>query len=331
MAEGKFHAAADRLRGAKDAEHLAMLAECLFQTGRPAEALPLARRALASADADLRLALWGTVYEACRHLGDRAGAAVACDELGYRRQAALVRAGEPPLRVVADVGGRRCEIEEVLEGVPGPVRWMFERNRATLRPVAGAVKRGEEAARSPAFEPEEDMLGVRAAADVDPHDPAPPYLLGLVSAHAGDWAEARRWLSATEAAAPGWFHVRSALSLIEREDVELFRAWHAAAEGPLSDAARLALASGAVARWPDCAHLHQLLGRLERLRNRGAERPLREALRLSPPADVLTRACADLAAVTGDAGERAELLRRAVEAGADLPAAATARVVLAFS
>ncbi len=337
MDEGKYYEAADRLRNASEAEHLAMLAECLFQTGRAAEALAAARRALPKADAELGLTLWGTVYEACRYLGDGAGAAAACDELAkkdprYGRQAALVWAGEPLLRVVADVGGRRCEVEEVLEGVAGPVRWMFERNRATLRPVADAVRKGEAATASADFDLEEDMLPVRAAADVDPFDPAPRYLLGMVYAHQGDWAQAGERLAEAERLAPGWFLVRSALALIGREDVVLFREWHAVAEGPLPDAMKIEIITRAVERCPDCAHLHHLHGKMLRARNQGmaAERAYRAALALTPPPDLLTRVCADLAAVTADAGERVDLLRRAVETGADLPAAATARVVLAF-
>lgn len=338
MERGAFHEAAACLRDASNPEHLALLAECCFQTGQAGTALALARRAMPLADAGLCVALLGTVYEACRHLGDAAGAAAACDELArhdprYRRQAELVRRGEPLLRVVADVGGTRHEIEEVLEGVAGPVRLLFERNRMTLRSVADAVREGEELACSGSFDPDNDMRNVRAAAALDPHDPAPRYLLGMVSAHRGEWGPAIGWLEETERLAPGWFHARSALDVIEAREVNLFRAWHALAEGPLSPVQKGGLAEKALRSWPTCGHIHHLHGKALRALNQAvaAEHAFRRGLEHASERSVITRLCVDLGAICRSPEEKVRLIRRAVELGADLPATATARIVLAFS
>jgi hypothetical protein len=236
------------------------------------------------------------------------------------------------LRVVADVGGVRHEIDEVLEGVPGPVRLMFERNRATLRIAAEAVRRGEEAARSPGFDPEEDMRPVRAAAELGPFDPTPRYLLGMVRAHQGEWGPAADWLADAERLAPGWFHARSVLDVIGQKDAALFRAWHALAEGPLSPVQKGGLAERSLSTWPTSGHLHHLHGKALRSLNQAvaAERAFRRGLEHAGEDSLITRLCVDLAAVCRSADEKLRLLRRAVELGADLPAAATARIVLAF-
>jgi Flp pilus assembly protein TadD len=332
LESGEYHLAERSLARARGAEELAMLAECQFQTGRPTEALATARRALPRAAGELRLTLWGTVYECCRHVGDAAGAAEACEHLGLAGQAALVRAGEPLLRVVADASGRRLEVDEALKGVEGPVRWMFARNRASLRPVTEAVRRAEDAASTPGFDPESALPPVRAAARLDPHDPAPPYFLGLVAAHRGEWREAREMLTLTERLAPGWFHVRSALTLIEVEDAGMFRIWHAVAEGPIPPAAKLGLLATGLSRHPRSPHLLHLQGKALRMAGRGREAAaaFRAALSQEPPADLLTRICADLARQADvPLAEKSALLHRAAAAGADLPAVATARLLLA--
>jgi hypothetical protein len=336
MGQSKYADAEQALQLASEPEHLAMLAECQFQQGRAAEAAATAQRGLDNSTRDEgKTVLWGTLYEACRYAGDAAGAARACVELArrdrkYLAQAAIVRQGEPLLRVVADIDGQRYEIDEVLVGVAGPVRLMFERNRLSLRAVAQGVKRCEEMMSSRDFNLETFLSETRALTKLCPYDPGPRYLLGQGLACQGSWDEADQWLRETEKLAPGWFLVRSALDMLRPKDAELFRNWLAASEGQIPDQTRKQIVDKSLERWPDCAHLHHLHGKQLKGRNRAAEKAHRKALELATTPDLQTRICFDLAAVTTSDEERLQLLRRAVELGADLPAAANARIVLAF-
>lgn len=337
MAQGRYAEAEQTLRGATGAEHLAMLAECQFHTGRAADALASARRALESACEELRPVLWGTIYEACRYLGDAFGAAAACDELAvtqptYRRQAELVRRGEPLLRVVANIEGKRFEIDEVLQGVAGGVRFMFERNRLALRPVADRLRKSEETLHTSDFDPDAHETVCRSLLGLCAYDPAPRYALGLALAHRGRWDEAEKWFEETERLAPGWFHVRSARHLVTTGDQQLFLHWHALAEAPLPDTLRLPLAEQAIKEWADCAYLHHLHGKELQARGQqaAAERAYRRGLELPGTDDLRTRLYTGLAATVTDQEESPILLKQAVALGADLPAAALARIILAF-
>ncbi|MBY0229306.1 MAG: hypothetical protein K2W96_08520 [Gemmataceae bacterium] len=349
MEQHEYGAAARLVRGRRfapsaKAEGCAVLAESLFQNGEAASALPLAREAVRLAkDAAFLEAAAGNLYEISRYLGETAGAAEMADLLSdlrsragddagarrYARQAALVRKGEPLLRVVGEVAGQRYEVEELLEGVPGPVRWLFERNRPTPWRVAEAVRQAEEAARAGQFDRAFHWLSKVKPKD---GDPAPWYLFGLIHAYLAEWEKAESGFDWTEGFAPGWFHARSALDVLKARDLPLFKAWHALAEGPLSPVQKGALAEQSLSSWPTCGHLHHLHGKALRSLGQGsaAERAFRLALEHSEEPSLVTRACVDLAAVCPASAEKERLLRRAVELGADLPAAATARLVLAF-
>src|SRR5207244_1337024 len=94
----------------------------------------------------------------------------------YRRQAGLLRHGEPLLRVVADVSGQRYEIEEVIAGVEGSVRLVYERNRVTLRLCERWTEEGEQHAHAGKFD--EALALYQRAAQLDPHAPGPVYQTG---------------------------------------------------------------------------------------------------------------------------------------------------------
>jgi tetratricopeptide (TPR) repeat protein len=319
------------------------LGECAFQLGEPVRALATTRKALRLArDTHLRVAIFGNLYEVYRYLGDNTAAAEVAAQLAlvsggeearrYSRQAALVRRGEPLVRVVAEVDGRRHEIEEVLEGIPGPVRLVYARNRLTLRLAEKWTREGEQLAQAGDFA--EAMERYDAAMRLDPHTPEPAYQAGFVRGHEGRWDEARGYFETAERLAPGWFLGRSALALL-RLDLpdESFRLWHALAEGPLPHEAKRQLAEQALASTPPVGrtYFHHLHGKaLQGLKRPEAERAFRIGLEHAAEPDLTTRLCVDLAAVVPSPQEKSRLLNRAVAINGDPVAVATARIVLAF-
>ena len=110
---------------------LGYLGECYFHQGEPARALPHLEQALRlceqSGDGAGVAAYLDSLYEVHRYLGQGPAAAAAAERLAtalagqgrtqeatrYRRQAAVVRAGEPLNRVVAVVNGQQYELDEV--------------------------------------------------------------------------------------------------------------------------------------------------------------------------------------------------------------------------
>ena len=319
----------------------ATLGECAFQLGDPARAIVATSKALRLADDDLRPALLGNLYEIYRYLGDVFAAAdiaeklaALCpdDERRYRHQAALVRRGEPPLRVVADVDGRRHELDEVLEGLSGPVRLVYERNRLTLRLAERWTCEGERLAQAGNFF--SAMRLYESATRLDPHAPEPAYQAGFACRYEGRCDEAQEAFERVDRLAPGWFQTRSALALIRLGlPDEMFRLWHALAEGPLPYEAKRQLAEQALAMTPPgaWAYFHHLHGKaLQGLKRPEAERSFRLGLEHADEPDLTTRLCVDLAAVVSSLPEKSRLLHRAVEINGDLVAVATARIVLAF-
>ena len=322
----------------------ATLGECAFQLGDAARALPATRKALHLAretgDAGLVAAILGNLYEVHRYLGDSTAAEdaeelarLAADEgQRYLRQAALIRQGEPLLRVVADVEGRRYEIDEVLAGVAGPVRFVYERNRLTLSLAEKWTQEGERFAQAGAFAPA--MERYDAASTLDPYTPEPAYQSGFVRGHEGRWDEARGYFEKADRLGPGWFLCRSALALIRLGvRVESFQLWHALAEGPLPPEAKRRLAEQALSESgvEGRAYFHHLHGKaLQGLKRPDAERAFRLGLEHAAEPDLTTRLCVDLAAVVGSPKEKSRLLHRAVEIDGDLVAVASARIVLAF-
>jgi hypothetical protein len=237
--------------------------------------------------------------------------------------------------VVADVDGRRCELDEVLAGQAGAVRFAFERDRLTLRPAAALTERGQRLANEGQLRP---ALGLfRQAALADPYAPQPHYQAGLALLYLQRPGEAGEALDTAEERAPGWFHARTARWLageLERGSVphEAFRIWHALDEGPLPPEGKLRLAEQWAVQAPGLAPLHLLHARA--LRTRGltaaAETACRRGLGCAAEPAVRTRLLVELAALVRSGEEKGRLLREAVALNGDLVAAATAAVVLAF-
>jgi len=128
------------------------LGECYFHGGAIAESTPSfqsgAASLRASQDEEGVIAYLGSLYEIHRYLAGNEQAAEYATRLAgvleasgrpdeavrFRRQAAIVRAGEPLNRVVAVVGGRYHEIGEAPLGQGNQIQFVFERNRIVLRP-----------------------------------------------------------------------------------------------------------------------------------------------------------------------------------------------------
>jgi tetratricopeptide (TPR) repeat protein len=332
---------------------LLMLGECRFQSGDSAGALVPTEQALNSlrngGSTEELLAVLGNLYEIHRYRGDREKAATAAEEMAtildrqghperasqYRRQAALVRAGEPLCRAVAELNGARCEVDEVIAGRAGTVRFVLERNRVTLRPAAMRVEEGMALAQNGRFA---DALTLfLEAAAVDAFAPEPHYHAGLSLIYLERYSEATTYLTACAARAPGWLLVEPALWFAQQLAAhtvahETFVAWHALEEGPLTAEMKSALVERTLQQAPRLALLHLLHGKILKARHSPAAEPaLRRALDLAETPDVRTRAMVELAGVVATIAERNNLLSRVVELNGDLLAVATARVVLAFA
>jgi tetratricopeptide (TPR) repeat protein len=330
---------------------LSALGECHFQNGDPERAAAATYDALRQGKLapDLEQSVLGNLYEIHRYLGQANEAAVQADRLAdlaekqgqldeasrYRRQANLVRAGEPPCRVVVAGQDRRLELDEALAGVHGRLSFLIERNRLLLRSAQHHLDTGLGMANEGRFA--EALSLFRAASRCDRFAPQPHLQAGLMHLYLRQAGEAMTCLQECERLAPGWPLARPALWLArlradERIPHEVFLHWHSLEEAPLPAEMKIRLADQALERAPRLPHLHHLQGKNLRERNLGfaAERAYRRALELNPPPDLETRLCVDLAAVVDDPSEKRRLLAQAIALDADLMAVATAKIVLQF-
>jgi tetratricopeptide (TPR) repeat protein len=328
---------------------LGRLAECHFHAGEADRSVPLFEQALAhcerTGDREGVQAYLGSLYNVHRWLGRPGPAADAARRLAdllaaqgqhddaaqHRRQAELVAAGEPRNRVVAVVGERTCELDE-LDGAPGRVRFVFERDRITLRPALEWTRRGEQL--GAAGDHAEALQAFNKASAADPFDPHSRYQAAFTSLHLRRYAEAERLYAEVERLAPGWFHCRSDRWLAGQlaagaVDHDTFLALHTLQDGDLPPAQKLALAEQALRRAPrlPLLHLHHAKALAQLGRGPQALAALRTGLAADPEPDARTRLLVELAATTPDPAERDSSLRDAEALAGNLVAAATARVL----
>jgi tetratricopeptide (TPR) repeat protein len=254
----------------------------------------------------------------------------------YRRQAALVFAGEPLNRVILSVDGQRKELEEVLAGTPGRLQFAFERNRLTLRQATAWTDQGEKQASLGRFEAGLELF--HKAAAHDPFAPHPHYLAGLTYLFLGRYAEAVESYERTGELAPGWFHCRSDLWLAQQLlrgalSQEVFVLWHSVEEGGQRPQEKLLLADNGLRQAPDLALLHLARGKVLKGLGQGrqAEAAFRKGLLCVEESDSQTRLLVEVASVVADEAEKKRLLEQAVTVNGNLVAVATARVILAFA
>jgi tetratricopeptide (TPR) repeat protein len=335
------------------AEHLravtlGFLGECAFQQGDAAAALAPIEQALtlcdATGDNEGVIAYLGNLYELHRYLGQGAEAAAYAEQLAvgfeqlgrkpeaarYRTKAAIARAGEPRNRInVVLEDGRQVELDQVGE-VGGRMRFVFERDRVSLRKAAELCRRGEEAGSAGRLD--EALALFRAAAAADPHDPQPRYEEGVTLLALRRYAEAVEAYAATEELAPGWFHCRADLWLARelaagRAGHATFEALRALEDGGGEPAAKLAIADAAIAEAPGVAALHYHRGRaLEQLgRGDDAFAALGAGIACDPEPDIRTRLLVQMALLL-EGNQRAALLEEARTLNGNLVAGAIARL-----
>jgi tetratricopeptide (TPR) repeat protein len=329
---------------------LGFLADAYFQQRRGERAVPLLQEALSRSralrDRDGVIAYLGNLYEVHRYLGRPAEAARFADELAetfdanerpaearrYRRLASIAREGAPKNRVVAVLDDdSRLELDE-LPKPSGRVRFVFERDRLTLRPAGVLVQHGREA--GAAGQPEEALALFQRAGAADPFDPDPRYQEAFTLVLLRRYEEAIAAYDATEELAPGWFHCRAdrwlANELAARRLAHgTFQALYTLQDGPQSPAQKLELADDALAATPQLAPLHFHRGRALGALGRTGEAvaAFRDGLAAQPEPDIRTRLLVALAAAVEAGPERGALLDEAIRIGGNLIAAASARLI----
>ncbi len=353
MGEGRFKeaaaslaapmAGAQKLKGSGADQFLAVAngitAQCRFHGGEvesavaPAEASAAAFEKM-SEPQGLGTALT-TLYEIQRWRGKGELAAAAADRLAkldetWRKQAAIVRAGEPLVRVVVRVEERMFELGDAPAVTDGSAQFLFRRNRTTL----GAADLKMQAAQGFAGEAKYDeaLVAFREAAAIDVFDPHARYLEGLTLLHLAKYAEALAAYDATEKLAPGWYQVRADRWLTEqlakgRIDAELMKTIMVLVDRPMMPEEKLQMAETALAK----VELPViLLAKGQAMADLGqpadAAIALRKGLALDGDADVRTRILLTLGMV--DEGNRKTHFAAAVKMGGNLIAAAQAAMML---
>ncbi|HEY5934711.1 MAG TPA: hypothetical protein VIU61_08750 [Kofleriaceae bacterium] len=330
---------------------LGFLADCYFQQRGPERSVPLLEEALARsralADRDGVIAYLGNLYEVHRYLGAGDQAAHFADELAgafatngkpadaqrYRRLAAIAREGAPKNRVVAVLDDdSRLELDELPRPPSGRVRFVFERDRLTLRPAGVLTQHGREA--GAAGNSEEALALFRRAAAADPLDPDPRYQEAFTLVLLRRYEEALVAYDMTEELAPGWFHCRAdrwlANELAARRLAHgTFQALYALQDGPLPPVQKLELADDALAATPHVAPLHfhrgRALGAVGRVPD--ALEAFRAGLAADPEPDIRTRLLVALAVGLPPGEERSGLLEEAIRLSGNLIAAASAKLI----
>ncbi|WAS92515.1 tetratricopeptide repeat protein [Nannocystis punicea] len=325
---------------------LGRIGECHFELGEAEQALPYMQQALArceqTGDEDGVAIYLGNLFEAHRWLEQREPAAACARRLAEQtsdpeakrrrlRRAELVAAGEPRNRVLAVVDGTPHELDE-LPALAEHVRFVFERDRITLRRATAATEEGE--AHGGEGEYAEALACFERAAAADRHDPHCRYQAAFTLLHLRRYAEAEAAYADVERLAPGWFHCRADLWLAGRLaagelDHAVFLAAHALQDGPMPPDEKLDLAEKTLMTAPRLSLLHLHRGRqLARLgRATEAAAAFRDGLAGDGEPDVRSRLCVELAAHCDDPQERAALVREAQQPGGNLVAAATALLI----
>lgn len=317
----------------------AMLAISRLNAGTPDLAVEPASTAVALAsaiDGDGAIESLKLLYEVHRWRGDSASAADAADRIvetdpTWKRQARIVRAGEPLNRVVIVVGERAYEVDEAPPMTDGEAKFMFRRNRVSLAPCLHHTRRGEEAGSAGRLE--EALECFRRAMESDRFDPSPHYQSGLTHLLMGQPAAAAACYRACEALAPGWFQVRADRWMAEgiesgRIPAEAFEIARRLEDAPMEPLDRLACAEDAIERGMNLPIFHLHRGRAQREFSAVADAAdsFRRGLQLEGDADVRTRLLLELA-MTVDGTERAKALDEAVALSGNLTAAAMAAVM----
>lgn len=333
---------------------LGRIGECYFLAGKAERALDPLSSALAvcreGSDREGILAYLDGLYQAHRYLGDAEEAARFAADLAteldaegrrgearwMRRQAGIVRAGEPLNRVIVEVEGDRYELDELPKEVES-ARFLFHRSRVTLGPVRTLVDRG--GALSAEGRHEEAAALFRDAQRRDPYAPEPVYEEALTLLYQKRPGEAAERYARVEALAPGWYDCRAerwlALELEQgRAPYEAFLALRAFEGGlPAPSEEKLAMARRAIEAAPDLALLRLREGEVLASMGRTIEaRAAFEAgLQCAREPDIRSRLLVKLCLGEEPSPERDARLHEALDASGHLLSAAMAQLALCVS
>jgi tetratricopeptide (TPR) repeat protein len=262
---------------------MAQLGLSYFQTGRADMAIEPLGQALdycqRHGDVQGSAGYLNTLFEAHRYLGQPAPAADYAERLAdamavqgrdtqatwYRKQATIVRAGEPLVRMIAEFNGQYYELDEFAVPKDGYINYVFYRNRLDLRPGLHYVDQAKEFFAQGQLP--ESLTSLMAASKADPFGPEPWYQMGAVMLYAREYTNAVVSYEKTEELAPGWFDCRRFLWLarqLEQGDVDhdTFLTLQAL-DGSRQDRTpydKVALARDALAKTPQVAWLYLGMG-----------------------------------------------------------------------
>ncbi|MCR9165904.1 MAG: tetratricopeptide repeat protein [Nannocystaceae bacterium] len=340
---------------------LGMLGGAYFNAGLVERASDPTSRALAmcreTGDEDGIVAYLTNLHEIRRYLGESEDAATLARALAERLEssdpnraqrmqtrARIIEEGEPSLRVVVlppdgsgpyelDQLDLLAPLEQGADSLLGGLRFAFERNRVTLGGCAHKLETGREFATHGRLA--EAVASFEEAAQLDPWAPDPPYLRGLALAELGRFDEALLAYDRVEELAPGWHRVAEDRALVaaiaagelESDALNIVREIE---DGPRMPRAKIAVAHGALERFPALARLHFALGRAHWSvdEHEEARAAWRTALETADNASIRTRALAELGATALDSDEGVRDLHGAIEEDGELVASAMARVLL---
>jgi tetratricopeptide (TPR) repeat protein len=325
-----------------------------FQTGHAENAVEPMAKALELcqqySDAQGTVSYLSNLFEAHRYLGQPDQAAAYAERLAeavaqqgqdheaawFHTQTAIVRAGEPLVRLIAKTSTHRCELDQlaIQDGVR--VDFEFYRNRINLQPArhwtAQAKTLWDQG------KAQEALNALLVASKADPFDPHPWYQMGTIMLYAQANGHAVQSFKKAEELAPGWFHCRRYLWLARQLaegqlDHGTFQTLQAL-DGRREDRApiaKVALAREALTKTPQVAWLYLCLGGyLKALQqSQEAEAAFRRGLEQAAEPDVKSCLMLELALLLNPSSpERARLLAEVRQLNGNLNATAMAGVML---
>jgi tetratricopeptide (TPR) repeat protein len=328
---------------------------CYFQTRQPERAVEPLAKALELCqqygDAQGQLAYLRNLFEVHRYLGQPELAAAYAERLSealkdqgtrqeaawFQRQASMVRAGEPLVRLIARSNDARWELDEVV--IPekeGHVRFDFYRNRITLQPALYELDQADKLWAS--GQVDKAFSALLAASRADEFEPQSWYQMGVILLYMQAYPQAVVSYQKTEELAPGWFHCRRYLWLarqlaqgkLEHDTFLTLQALDGSREDR-TPAGKVELAREALARTPEVSWLYLCLGGYlkEQKQLREAENGFRIGLDHAPEPDVKSCLLLELALVLERASpKRTRLLEEVRQLNGNLMATATAGIML---
>ena len=346
---------------------LGMLGGAYFNAGLVERASEPTSQALAmcrdNGDEEGIVAYLTNLHEIRRYLGESEDAATLARALAdriessdpsrarrMRTRARIIEHGEPPLRVVVlppDGSGPLeldqldqlaplpdgAETNETSDSLLGGLRFAFERNRVTLGGCAHRLETGREFATHGRLA--EAVAAFEEAEKIDAWAPDPPYLRGLALAELGEFDQALVAYDRVRELAPGWHRIEEDRALVaaiaggelEADALGIVREIE---DGPRTPRAKIAVAHGALERFPTLSRLYFALGRAHWSvdEHEEAREAWHKALETADNASIRTRALAELGATALDSDEGVRDLHRAIEEDGELVASAMARVLL---